>query len=273
MKKVIIIVVLMAFLAGLSLMGPTMSTAQEEQVIKVQAKRAAIAVDGDLTDWSGIPEVALSLKPYRPSDRSVGTDVRVAFDAQNLYLLFQVHDDYDYDPTDPHKSASPVIQWAIDEDAGPHMGAGGKNWTQSLGMVDIWHWKLESGPTPLTGIVAGGKSKSKERPGDDELNCDDEYAKTPVVSDYDRGENGENSLRCAWSHSGQAGGTGTTGVYTFEFSRPLVTGDPHDAKFTIGGTAKLALAYFDADEHEGGWTVSGHLQSADLGWLIVAIGE
>ncbi|MDO8612352.1 MAG: hypothetical protein Q7R32_05955 [Dehalococcoidia bacterium] len=31
-------------------------------------------------------------------------------------------------------------------------------------------------------------------------------------------------------------------------SRPLQTGDPQDAQFASGGTASMALAYFDADE-------------------------
>ncbi len=52
-------------------------------------------------------------------------------------------------------------------------------------------------------------------------------------------------------------------------SRPLQTGDPEDAQFVAGGTAKMALAYWDADEGATGWTDTGHLISADEGWIVV----
>jgi hypothetical protein len=54
-------------------------------------------------------------------------------------------------------------------------------------------------------------------------------------------------------------------------SRPLDTGDTQDAQFASGEKAYLALAYFDPSETPEGWTDAGHLQSADIGWIEIAL--
>jgi hypothetical protein len=51
-------------------------------------------------------------------------------------------------------------------------------------------------------------------------------------------------------------------------SRKLQTGDPDDAQFTAGGTSAFALAYWDADETDTGWTDAGHIQSSSGGWIM-----
>ena len=81
----------------------------------------------------------------------------------------------------------------------------------------------------------------------------------------------ENSLVGVWEHTARASGAGADGMWVFEMSRPLQTGDPEDVQFVSGGTALIALAYFDADETSDGWTDTGHLQSADAGWIEVTI--
>ncbi len=56
---------------------------------------------------------------------------------------------------------------------------------------------------------------------------------------------------------------------TVDSSRPLRTGDHRDARFDVGATAKLAVAYGDPDETGGGWEDHIHVQSSDLGGIVV----
>lgn len=74
-----------------------------------------------------------------------------------------------------------------------------------------------------------------------------------------------------YDHSARAPGEDSEGTWYWEISRPLTTNDPQDAQFTPGGTAKLALAYWDPDETPDGWTDSGHFQSSSLGWITVNV--
>jgi hypothetical protein len=155
----------------------------------------------------------------------------------------------------------------IDEAAPAHMGVEEKDLEASLGVVDIWHWELDCGPGEMTG---GGDT------GDDpECNFDDEYAPNPGDREDDGGGDtpnnptGENSLSGVWKHTATA--AGGDGTWIFEMSRPLQTGDTQDAQFASGEKALLALAYFDPSETPEGWTDAGHLQSADIGWLEVAL--
>jgi hypothetical protein len=158
----------------------------------------------------------------------------------------------------------------IDQPAGPHMGSGDEDFEQGLGMVDLWHWELECGPGELSG---GGEPGDGNDP---DCNLDDEFATDPEERDDDGDDpvanpNGENSLAGSWEHTGRAGGAGSDGAWIFEFSRPLQTGDPEDAQFTAGGSAFMALAYFDADESQTGWSDAGHLTSADAGWIEILL--
>ena len=59
------------------------------------------------------------------------------------------------------------------------------------------------------------------------------------------------------------------GVWYFEVSRPLQTGDAQDAQFTVGESTLLALAYWDADFGPDGWDDSTHVQSSNQGWIQV----
>jgi hypothetical protein len=56
-------------------------------------------------------------------------------------------------------------------------------------------------------------------------------------------------------------------------ARPLQTGDSQDAQFAVGGLTHIALAYWDPDESPEGWGDTGHLQTSDLGWIEVTLGE
>jgi hypothetical protein len=151
------------------------------------------------------------------------------------------------------------------------MGATDDDLEVGLGMVDIWHWELDCAAGALSG---GGDPGSGDDP---DCNFDDEFATDPEEREDDGGgdaivnADAENSLAGVWEHTASAAGAGAEGTWIFEMSRPLQTGDTQDAQFVSGGTALMALAYFDADETLEGWTDTGHLQSAEVGWIEVTL--
>ena len=247
----------------------------EEPMIAFTAASATITVDGDTSDWSAIEGATVMVEQIRLDnlDPSVASEIdfgpldpvdvtfKVASDDENIYVLLEVPGGFNYDPADHNLSASVAVMFQIDDPAAPHMGAEEPDLDASLGMVDIWHWELDCGPGAVSGAagVAGGD--------DPACNLDDEYSTTPEAREDDGGgdivnDAAENSLTGVWGHSAQASGAGADGTWIFEFSRPLQTGDPQDAQFASGGTAHVALAYFDPTEGPQGWSDAGHLQSA-----------
>ncbi len=247
------------------------------------AATASIVVDGDTSDWDGVTPVSVPLEQIRmgglqPSDAEdiefdelppVDASLRVATDGTNVFLLFEVPDEFDYDPNDHGLSPAIAVQFKIDSPAAVHMGSEEADLDESLGMVDMWHWELDCGP----GLTAGGQGV----PGGDDPACnfDDEFAADPEDREDDGGgddnPSADNSLTGVWEHTGRASGPGAEGVWIFEMSRPLQTGDPEDAQFESGGVAAIALAYWDPDESAVGWSDSGHLTSSYAGWLEVTI--
>jgi hypothetical protein len=251
-----------------------------EADLGLDAAEATITVDGDNSDWASITGVSVTLKQFEippgsdwdapgevdPKDATV----KVATDDDNIYVLLEIPDDYDYDPADHGFSSAVAVEFLIDPAAGPHMGAGDSDFEAGLGTVDIWHWELDC----AAGVTSGGGDPGS---GDDpDCNLDDEFAFDPESREDDGDGDtanaaAENSLAGSWSHTNSAGGTGADGTWIFEFSRPLQTSDPEDAAFAAGGTAKMAVAYWDADEGLEGWTDNGHVTSADSGWIVVSL--
>ncbi len=245
--------------------------------IAFDAASATITVDGDESDWADIegaefdieqievpPGSDIEFDPVAPKD----TTLKVASDGTNVYVLVEVDDTYDYVADDHNLSPSMAVMFRIDDPAPPHMGAEESDLDTSLGMVDIWHWELDCGPAEISGGrgAAGGD--------DPTCNLDDEYATTPEQREDDGGgdianPDAENGLTGAWTHTAAA--PGGEGKWVFEMSRPLSTGDPQDAQLTGGGTAHIAIAYWDPKESTTGWSDAGHLQSAELGWIEVAL--
>jgi len=266
---------------------PTEAGGVEISDIAVDAATATITVDGDDSDWDSIEGSTIPLKqinvdeldPVQVQDMEidigplppVDATLKVATDEENIYVLFEVPDAFDYnlDPLQHNFSASIAVMFRIDETAPAHMGVEEKDLEASLGVVDIWHWELDCGPGVMSG---GGVAGSGDDP---ECNFDDEYAPNPGDREDDGGGDtpnnptGENSLSGVWKHTATA--AGADGTWIFEMSRPLQTGDTQDAQFASGEKALLALAYFDPSETPEGWTDAGHLQSADIGWLEVAL--
>src|SRR3990172_1315912 len=138
--------------------------------IVFDAASATITVDGDTSDWDSIEGVTVPLKqtdvdkldPVQVQDLEidigplppVDATLKVAVDENNIYVLMEVPDGFDYnpDPLQHNFSASIAVMFRIDESATAHMGVEEKDLKTSLGVVDIWHWELDCGP----GEPAGG---------------------------------------------------------------------------------------------------------------------
>ena len=266
-----------AFALILVVGGASTANADSDGDLSIDAAEATITVDGDASDWAAITglDVTLAQPDYTGTDFDVPNElpdlsstVKVAIDDQNIYMLWEVVDDYDFDPADHNFSPAVAVQFLIDSGAGPHMGSEEEDFEASLGMVDIWHWELDCDYTATSG---GGDPGSGNDPT---CNFDDEFATEPEEREDDGGGDtanaaAENSLAGVWEHTNRADGIGAAGTWIFEMSRPLQTGDPEDAQFAAGGTTQVAFAYFDADEGLEGWTDTGHLTSAEEGWITV----
>ena len=229
---------------------------------------ASITVDGDPADWANVPGLDLTLEPIETIDEDVATvpaTIQVAHDDTNIYVLFSVHDDYDWVPDDAHLSGAAAIMFAVDAAAGPHMGSGEDVGIPSLGTADIWHWELECPAGTEAGGAVNGPGEGNDPGNDSGCNLDDEWATDAYTREDDNGPGAENSILGVWSHT--ASTAGVDGTWHFEFSRPLQTGDAQDAQFEKGGTALLAVAYWDPDVSPEGWEGDTHVQSSEDGWI------
>ncbi len=250
------------------------TTADETSAVRtIEAPSATITVDGDTSDWGGIDALDVALEPIQGEEdvvESMSSSVKVAHDDEYVYVLFEVKDDYNWNPEDAHQSAANAVMWNIDPAAGAHMGAEDPSGEPGLGMVDIWHWELEC----ASGDEMGGavSDPGDGDPGNDgACNFDDEYAGSPTEREDDNGTGAENSLLGVWSHTDAT--EDTEGTWVFEARRPLQTGDEGDAQFAVGETVQLALAYWDPDTNPEGWGNDEHAQSSNQGWIEVTLAE
>lgn len=234
----------------------------------VEAAVATIDVDGDPTDWAAIEGLDLTLEAITGEDvDSRDARVKVAYDEQYLYVLFEVDDDYDWVDGDPHLSGASAVMWQIDPGAGEHMGADEPDRETSLGMVDLWHWELDCVAGDETGGAVSGPGEGNDPGNDAACNLDDEWATVPDRREDDNGTGAENSILGVWSHTNPT--AGAAGTWIFELRRPLQTGDEQDGQFAAGEELHLALAYWDPDQASDGWADDGHVQSANQGWIEV----
>lgn len=266
--------------AGVLVVSSVGAAAQEPIVI--DAASATITVDGDASDWAGIDPTTLTLEQldlsHLPPEQAeeiefgpvdpVDVQFRVANDADNIYMLLEVPAPYDYDADQAHLRPAVAVQAKIAPEASEHMGAEDDDLFISTGMVDIWHWELDC----AAGTMSGSQPVEDSAGGNDACNLDDEYSTTPEMREDDGGgddpnDAAENSLMGSWSHT--ATEMGADGTWVFELARPLQTGDPQDAQWESGGTAELAVAWWDPTESAEGWSDEGHLTSAYDGWMTV----
>ncbi|MFW9780311.1 MAG: hypothetical protein ACFFE8_15830 [Candidatus Heimdallarchaeota archaeon] len=223
-----------------------------------------LVLDGSGDEWIEVPGASLSLLSLDLL-RTVDVEIRIMFNSTHIALLYTVHDDYDFNESDPHMSGHVAVLWAQDRNTGIHMGLDDQG--QATTKVDIWHWELETAP----GTVVGGKGTATS--GDDPVgNFDDEWATSPVNRHDDTSEN---SLMGAWNHTGFHNGINASGDYVFEMVRPLTTTEEdYDIQMKEGSIYIMALAYWDPDQTPTGWQDSGHMISADsAGWLEVHLGD
>ena len=237
----------------------------------VDAPVATITVDGDVSDWGEVAALSLTLEPIiaeagepiEPRDSTV----RLAHDDKNIYMLFTVDDDYNWNPDDAHLSAAVAVMFPV-TDGGPHMGADDEEGEVSTGMVDIWHWELECAAGVASGGGAGHPAGDGKDAGNDSVcNFDDEWATDAETREDDNSATGENTLLGVWTHSNPV--EDGAGVWNFEMSRPLQTGDEQDGQFVAGETTLLALAYWDPDFGPDGWEDDTHVQSSNQEWIEV----
>jgi len=223
--------------------------------------RTGITIDGLVGDWAGIPSTTTTLiRPLATTERMVnGLEWKVAHDDANIYFLFLVNDDYDYNATNHDLSAAVAVLFQIDPAATPDMGGGNGN-------VDLWHWELDCGP----GVLSGFNLMSGNDP---QCNLDDEWANS---TSNRRDDTMANELYGAWSHTNMTA-PGATGKWVFEMKRSLTTADTgnQDYQFRVGTTAKMSFAYWDADETPAGWQPWGHYASCrdpvtlDFSWISI----
>jgi hypothetical protein len=238
------------------------------------AARAKITLDGKADDWAAVPGMQVPLKAipkeFREDPTAAGdvtATLKVATDGTNVYVLMIVPDTFTYNP-DPAKhrlSPAVAVQWQMGT-ATPQMASAGPQLKDTTGMVDIWHWELDCGP----GAPSGGTFPTGNDP---KCNLDDEYA---TLNDEREDDKAESSLTGSWDHTGRAKGPEAAGEFVFEIARPLRNGDAQDAQFQLGSIARIALAYWDGSESQGGWTDAGHAVSVTTeeglaGWIEVAL--
>jgi len=271
---------LVSTLAAAGLLGASAIGTAAQEPITIDAASVAITIDGDASDWADVEATAvmleqldLSLLPPEQADEiefgavdPMEVGLRVANDADMIYVLLEVPAPYDYVADDHGLSPAIAVQAKVEPEASAHMGSEEDDLFASTGTVDIWHWELDCGPGELSGGqgVAGGN--------DEACNMDDEFSTSPERREDDGGgddanDTAENSLVGSWSHS--AADIGGDGTWVFEMARPLSTGDSQDAAWEAGGIAELVLAWWDPNETGEGWTDAGHLTNAYDGWITV----
>ena len=121
----------------------------------LDAPKADITIDGDLSDWALVPGLVTTLEPIvADADKTIedkDVTIKMAYDDEKVYALFTVEDDYNWNAEDAKLSAAVALMFPVDT-GGPHMGADDEEGEVSTGMVDIWHWETEC----AAGVESGG---------------------------------------------------------------------------------------------------------------------
>ena len=256
MKAACLVIALMTALAG--------SALPASADVSMSAEYAhGIVVDGLVGDWQGIAGTTFTMiRPGATTERMENAlTVKFTYDDANLYALFIVVDDYDYNATNHDLSPAIAVLWRIDAAATPEMGGGSGN-------VDVWHWELDC----AAGALSGFYLKSGNDP---DCNLDDEWSSSPSNR---KDDNISNELYGVWAHTNMAA-PGSAGSWIFEMRRSLTTADTRnqDRQFEAGGSYAMAFAYWDPDETVDGWTPAGHFATCkdpvtlNFSWINVTL--
>ena len=252
---------IMVFLSTLMIMAVFQTAVAHEDeaatplTVKPTKVTKSIALDGKEDDWeaAGVGETAVTLTKNGGS-ATRDAIVRIAYNDSWVSVAYIISDSNQMNLSSHHLSPAVGVEWAIDADAGPHMGTEGGVTT---GMVDIWHWELEH----EMGYVHNPNNSTG---GHGNNGLDDEWANS-TTNRHD--DTKESSL---W---GTYGYIADESEWIFEFSRPLTTGDAQDVQFKDNASFKLGLAYWDPSDSENGWSGSGHYISiTEHEWITVDFG-
>ncbi|XP_065860301.1 uncharacterized protein [Euphorbia lathyris] len=266
--------------------------------IGVQAdyKPGLITLDGHADDWKNIYGSEFPLRPALDPDvdkeyKGGQLTVKALHDGKDVFFLLQVDGDYAYTKGDNKKCPSVSLMFQIGDHATYHnMGGCAErpdtctNKTCKGHEVDIMHFSIGNAiPGRLYGAnpIDNGDGNGGDRFG----HLVDLYAWNPhcrFIDGYGPSGNdtsAQNNWKGTWWHStfnvhsgfveedSPYASDGQKGTYYFEFSRPIRTSDrlQQDAQFTIGGSSKMAVAFWYPVDGNA-WHGSGHY-SVNCDWI------
>ncbi|KAK0580882.1 hypothetical protein LWI29_007413 [Acer saccharum] len=256
-----------------------------------------VTLDGHADDWEGIFSSEFSLLPALDPDddkeyKAGKMTVKTLHDGRDVFFLLQVDGEYKYSKGDNNNCPSVALMFQVGEDATYHNMGGCKeepdsctNKTCKGHEVDIMHFSIGNA---IPGRLYGGNPiDNRDGNGGDRFgHLVDVYAWNPHCKHLDgigptgNDSSAQNDWKGAWWHSSFDVHSGFVeqdspyasgnpkGTYYFEFSRPLRTTDrlQQDAQFTIGGSSKMAVAFWYPVDGKP-WHGSGHY-SINCDWTI-----
>lgn len=272
----------------------------EEIRIEAEFKPGFITLDGHADDWKDIDGLDSSLLPaLDPDDDKKYTGgkmtVKALHDGNDMFFLLQVDGNYAYTKGDNKKCPSVALMFPIGDEATYHNMGGCKEGTGTCNRktckgheVDIMHFSIGNA---IPGRLYGGNplDNGEGNGGDRFGHLVDLYSWNPHCRYLDgtgpsgNDSSGQNNWKGAWWHSSFNVHSGFVeedspytsdsqkGTYFFEFSRPLRTMDrlQQDAQFTIGGSSKMAVAFWYPVDGNS-WHGSGHY-SVNCDWIPLDI--
>ncbi|CAN1278831.1 hypothetical protein LINPERPRIM_LOCUS16760 [Linum perenne] len=259
-----------------------------------------VTVDGHAEDWKAVDGFDFSLRPALDPDadkeyKAGKMTVKALHDGRDVFFILEVDGDYAYSNGVNTKCPSVSLMFQIGADATYHNMGGCKegkgtctNKTCKGHEVDIMHFSLGNA---IPGRLYGGNpiDNANGNGGDRFGHLVDLYSWNPHCRYLDgTGPSGndssaQNNWKGSWWHSSldvhsgfiqedsPYGSDSQKGKYYFEFSRPLRTMDrlQQDAQFTIGGSSKMAVAFwYPVDGNP--WHGSGHY-SINCDWIPLEI--
>jgi len=128
---------LVSTLAAAGLLGASAIGTAAQEPLSIDAASVAITVDGDASDWADVEATAvtleqldLSLLPPEQADEiefgavdPMEVGLKVANDAEMIYMLLEVAAPYDYNADDHGLSPAIAVQAKIVPEASAHMGS------------------------------------------------------------------------------------------------------------------------------------------------------
>mmetsp|Transcript_27068 Transcript_27068/g.40971 ORF Transcript_27068/g.40971 Transcript_27068/m.40971 type:complete len:326 (-) Transcript_27068:86-1063(-) len=247
---------------------------------------AAPTLDGDLSDWSNVPENVMSLVTSIGAVEYAHGDVamKCTYDDDLIYMAWTVKGPYRFNATNDRMCASISTMWKVGPDAQYlNMGAcpsqiSGLRYDEKCAevpeacyayRVDLGlHWELK---TTEQGVAYGIDLESNS--GNDlSWNKDDEWAVGPYCRPDDNDSQAQNEWSAAWVHTDNS----TDGYYIFESSRLLRTGSViSDVQLEAGEEYDFGFSYWDPYERlDIGWTKAGHyVTGCGKEWITLRLAE